>query len=68
MAITIKVTTHSGDEDILTVDDFNPEEINDKLNDNEVQSILIVDHIYSRIDVKNIKPIAEPTDPEPEVE
>lgn len=68
MAITIKVTTHSGDEDILTVDEFNPAEINDQLNDNELQSILIADHIYSRIDVKNIKPVVETSDMEPEVE
>ncbi|MCZ2260616.1 hypothetical protein [Sporosarcina sp. G11-34] len=68
MAISIKVTTHSGDEDILTVDEFNPVEINDQLNDNEPQSILIADQIYSRINVKNIKPVVEPSDMEPKVE
>jgi len=68
MKITIKVTTHSGDEDILTVDEFDPVEINDQLNDNELQSILIGDHIYSRIDVKNIKPISEPEEPEEDSE
>ena len=70
--IKILVTTHSGDADELTVEEFDPVEINDQLNDNEVQSILIGDHIYSRIDVKNIKPVAEleepETDPEKEVE
>ena len=67
------VTTHSGDADELIVEEFDPVEINDQLNDNELLSILIGDHIYSRIDVKNIKPVAEPeqeveVEPEPDPE
>lgn len=53
--VKIIVTTHSGDEDLLSVDEFNADEMAEVLNDQEIHSIALGGNIYSRIDVKNIK-------------
>lgn len=57
--IKLLVTTHSGDADEVMVEEYDPVIVNDQLNNHELQSVLIGIHIYSRIDVKNIKPIEE---------
>lgn len=55
--MTIEVSTHSGDVDILQVDHYDPDDILQKLNDMEVQAIKLADNIYSKIDIKNIRVI-----------
>ncbi len=50
----IRVTTHSGEDDILEVESYDPIDMNEKLNDNSLHSILIGQNNYSRIDIKNI--------------
>lgn len=50
----VEVTTHSGEKHILTIEEYNPEEINDKLNDSNLHAVLVGSNNYSRIDVKNI--------------
>lgn len=54
--IKLKITTHSGEEDIVEVVEYNSADLAKSLNDIDVQSIAIGDHVYSRIDVKNVKP------------
>ena len=54
----IRVTTHSGEDDTITVKDYDAKKLAEQLNDNDVHSIQIGDNIYSRIDIKNVKPIA----------
>ena len=55
--ISLKVTTHSGDEDTVEVDNYNAIEMVEKMNDENIQGIAIGDNVYSRIDLKSIKPI-----------
>ena len=55
----LKVTTHSGEDDIVEVDSYEPGELNAKMNDHEIHSIIIGKNIYSRIDLKNIKVIED---------
>lgn len=57
--IKLKVTTHSGDEDIVAVKEYSASDLAKQMNDNEVHSIVIGDMIYSRIDLKNVKPIKD---------
>jgi len=54
--VKIEVSTHSGDIDVLDVDKYNVNELEEKRN-SEVEAIAIGDNIYSRIDLKNIKVI-----------
>lgn len=52
------VTTHnSNEEDIVEVDNYDAQALNDQRNDPDVYSILIGNYSYSRIDLKNVKPI-----------
>lgn len=55
--IKLEITTHSGDLDIIEVEEFNPEKLNDLRNNNEIEAILIGENSYSRIDLKNVKVI-----------
>jgi len=55
--MSLKVTTHSGDEDNVQVTDYNSLEMAEKMNDENIQGIAIGDNVYSRIDLKSIKPI-----------
>lgn len=57
--IKLEVSTHSGDVDVVEVIEFNAEEITEKRNDSSLESIAIGNHSYSRIDIKNIKPVKE---------
>lgn len=59
--ITLRITTHSGDEDIIQVENFDAEEITKQRNDNDIQAITIGDISYSKIDLKNVKPIYDGT-------
>ena len=55
--MSLKVTTHSGDEDNVQVTDYNSLEMAEKMNDENIQGIAIGNNVYSRIDLKSIKPI-----------
>ena len=55
--INLRITTHSGEDDVIEVENYNPDELVEKLNDNEIYSIKIGSNIYSRIDIKNIKQV-----------
>lgn len=55
--IKLEITTHSGDLDIIEVKEYDAETLNDLRNNNEIESILIGENSYSRIDLKNIKVI-----------
>jgi len=57
--IKLEVSTHSGDTDIIKVEEYNPCEMENKRNNNENEAIRIGDNVYSRIDLKNIKVIKE---------
>ena len=57
--IKLEVSTHSGDVDIVEVDEYDAVEITEKRNDSTIESIAIGNYSYSRIDIKNIKPIEE---------
>lgn len=52
--IKLEVSTHSGDVDIIEVDDYDVVEITEKRNGVD-EAISIGSHSYSRIDLKNIK-------------
>ena len=58
----LRVTTHSGDEDIVDVESYDPQALVNELNDNAVQSIILGDHIYARIDIKGVRPYEEPSE------
>lgn len=53
--IKLEVSTHSGDTDIIEVEEYDVDEITSKRNDSTLESIAIGIHSYSRIDLKNIK-------------
>jgi len=55
--MSLKVTTHSGDEDFVEVTEYNSMEMVEKMNDENIQGISIGDNVYSRIDLKSIKPV-----------
>lgn len=53
--IKLKVTTHSGDEDIIEVESFDVDKITELRNGDD-EAIALGNCSYSRIDIKNIKP------------
>lgn len=53
--IKLEVSTHSGDNDLVLVDDYNHDEMVKTINDDSTHAVLIGKNIYSRIDLKNIK-------------
>ena len=57
----VNVTTHSGESDIVEVENYDAEAINKLRNDDSIQAILIGNNSYSRIDLKNIKVVKEET-------
>lgn len=54
--VKLEVSTHSGDVDVLVVENYDVYELEEKRN-SEVEAVAIGDNIYSRIDLKNIKVI-----------
>lgn len=55
--VKLQLSTHSGEVDILEVQDYNPNELAEKINDNNINVIVLAKNIYSKIDIKNIKVI-----------
>ena len=56
--IKLEISTHSGDVDVVDVEDYNANAVAEKLNNNDVQAVVFGDNVYSRIDVKNVKPFS----------
>lgn len=56
--IKLEVTTHSGETDVIEVDEYDAIAITKERN-GENEAIAIGNHSYSRIDIKNIKPVQE---------
>lgn len=57
--IKLEVSTHSGDVDIVEVEEYDVNDITQKRNDNSIEAIAIGNNSYSRIDIKNIKVIEQ---------
>ena len=57
--IKIEVSTHSGDVEVIELDEYDADEITQKRNDNSIEAITIGDHSFSRIDIKNVKLLKE---------
>lgn len=55
----LNIKTHSGSEYEVEVQEYNAEEINEKLNRNDVNTVAFGDVIVSRIDVKSVVPLVE---------
>lgn len=53
----LSILTHDGKEYFVDVNDYDPVELNNQLNDNQVNTVLIGDKILSRIAVKEVIPI-----------
>lgn len=53
--ITLQITTHSGLDDLVQVEAYDPKELETRLNNNDIHSIALGENVYSRIDLKNIK-------------
>lgn len=52
----LTILTHSGNNYEVSVETYNAEEINEKLNNDTLNTIVLGDVILSRIDVKTIVP------------
>jgi hypothetical protein len=55
--VKLRVLTHSGEDAVVEMENYNVAELNEQLNDNEINTVIIGDIIFSRIDVKLIKPL-----------
>lgn len=56
--IKLEITTHSGETDVIEVEEFDAVAITEERNGDK-EAIAIGNHSYSRIDIKNIKPVNE---------
>ena len=57
--IKLKIETHDGQSFEVEVEEYNPVELNDKLNDNAINTVAIGDLIISRINLKSVKPLVD---------
>jgi hypothetical protein len=55
--VKLRVLTHSGEDAVVEMENYNVAELNEQLNDNEINTVIIGDIIFSRIDIKLIKPL-----------
>ena len=62
--IKLEISTHSGDIDIVEVDEYSADSVAEQLNNSELQAVVFGDNVYSRIDVKNVKPVLNEPDAE----
>lgn len=53
----LRVLTHSGEDLVITVDTYDAADYEMKLNDNTLNAVKIGDTLFSRIDLKLIKPL-----------
>lgn len=56
--IKIEIKTHSGDIDVVDIDNYIPLDVLNELENTEKSHIALGNNIYSKIDVKSIKPVA----------
>lgn len=56
--INLRVSTHSGDVDDITVTTYNADTIAEQINNMDIHAIALGDNVYSRVDIKNIKKIS----------
>jgi hypothetical protein len=57
--MTLRVLTHSGQDLQIEVDSYDPVVLNEQLNSNEVHTVLIGNHIFSKIDIKLVVPLVD---------
>ncbi|MFS0591706.1 hypothetical protein AB1L05_08900 [Cytobacillus horneckiae] len=55
----VKITTHSGNEYLTDVESYDANDLNEKINDQSIITILIGNKIFSRIDIKFVGPVEE---------
>lgn len=56
----LKITTHSGDQDIVEVEGYDARETSKEVNSSQDEhTIAFGNNIYSKIDIKSVKPLAE---------
>jgi hypothetical protein len=53
----LQILTHDGKEYNVDIENYDPVVLNSQLNDNQVNTVLIGDKIFSRISVKEVIPI-----------
>ena len=53
----LRVTMHTGEEYEITVENYDPVELNDKRNNEMLSSILIGDYSLSRINIRDVVPL-----------
>ncbi|MFC0271136.1 hypothetical protein ACFFIX_06680 [Metabacillus herbersteinensis] len=54
--MNLQVITHSGQDKLIEVVEYDPVILNDQINNNEINTILIGNEIFSRIDIKYVGP------------
>lgn len=57
--IKLEISTHSGIIDTVELEEYSADELNDKMNNNELHAILIGENIYNRFDLKNVRLLNE---------
>jgi hypothetical protein len=55
----LRIVTHNSGEYETEVDSFDPVSVNEQLNSMDINTVVIGDLIFSKIDVKVISPIKE---------
>lgn len=58
--MTLNVITHSGQDLLIEDPSYDPVLLNQQLNNNEINTILIGNTIFSKIDIKLVAPIEVP--------
>lgn len=60
--VKIEIDTHSGRKEIIEVEKFDVDdalELSEKTNDPNIQTLVVGNHIFARIDIKYIGPVKE---------
>lgn len=58
--VKLRIITHSGTEDIVDIDTYDAlETVKDLNNSSNEHVIAFGDNIYSKIDIKSVKPVVE---------
>lgn len=55
----LRVVTHSGADEQIEVESYDPIALNEQINNIELSTVIIGNQIFSRIDIKHVKPIEE---------
>ncbi len=55
----LRIITHSGNDYVTEVENYDPIQLNEQINNRELMTVVIGNQIISRIDIKNISPIVE---------